>query len=74
MATRAAEMIGRLFILHIQRFGLRVIICLESHTMFLASTDNILELKNGIEEEAVGARLALSLNVLRNALTTLSNT
>ena len=54
-------MIGRLFIRHIRRFGLRVITCLESHTMFVASTDKILELKDGIDEEAAGARLALSL-------------
>ncbi len=67
-------MVGRLFIPHIRRFGLRVIICLESDTMFVASTDNILELKVGIDREAAGARLALSLGILRNALSTLSNT
>ena len=37
--------------------------------MFVASTDNILELKDGIDEETAGARLAL-----KSALSTLSNT
>ena len=42
--------------------------------MFVASTDKILELKDGTGEEAAGARLALSLEILPNALSTLSNT
>ncbi|KAL8689138.1 MAG: hypothetical protein Q9218_005123 [Villophora microphyllina] len=73
MATTAAEMIDRLFMLHVRRFGFRVITYLESYTMFVASTINILDLKDGIEEEAAGARLALSLEVLRNASSTPSN-
>ena len=67
-------MIDLLFILHIRRFGFSVIICLESHTIFAASTNNILDVKVGIDEKAAGARLALSLEILRNASSTLSNT
>ncbi len=73
MATTAAEMIDRLFMLHIHRFGFRVITYLESYTMFVASTINILDLKEGIDEEGAGARLALSLEILRNATSTPSN-
>lgn len=73
MATTAAEMIDRLFMLHIRRFGFRVITYLESYTMFVASTINILDLKEGVDEEAAGARLALSLEILRNATSTPSN-
>lgn len=73
MATTAAEMIDRLFMLHIRRFGFRVISYLESYTMFVASTINILDLKEGIDEEGAGARLALSLEILRNATSTPSN-
>jgi hypothetical protein len=67
MATSAAEMIDRLFMLHIRRFGFRIITYLESYTMFVASTINILDLKEGIDTEGASARLALSLEVLRNA-------
>jgi len=73
MATKAAEMIDRLFMLHIRRFGFRVITYLESYTMFVASTVNILDLKEGIDEEAASARLALGLEILRNATSTPSN-
>lgn len=73
MATSAAETIDRLFMLHVRRFGFRVISYLESYTMFVASTINILDLKDGIDEEAAGARLALSLEILRNASSTPSN-
>lgn len=73
MATTAAGMIDRLFMLHIRRFGFRVITYLESYTMFVASTINILDLKEGIDEEGAGARLALSLEILRNATSTPSN-
>ena len=73
MATTAAKMIDRLFMLHIRRFGFRVITYLESYTMFVASTINILDLKEGVDEEAAGARLALSLEILRNATSTPSN-
>ena len=37
--------------------------CLEKHTMLVAGIDNILEPNDGIDEEAVGARLALSLEI-----------
>ena len=73
MATTAAEMIDRLFMLHIRRFGFRVITYLESYTMFVASTINILDLKEGIDAESASARLALSLEILRNASSTPSN-
>lgn len=73
IATTAAEMIDRLFMLHIRRFGFRVITYLESYTMFVASTINILDLKEGVDEEGAGARLALSLEILRNATSTPSN-
>lgn len=73
MATTAAEMIDRLFMLHIRRFRFRVITYLESYTMFVASTINILDLKDGIDAEAAGSRLGLSLEILRNATSTPSN-
>ena len=73
MATTAADMIDRLFMLHIRRFRFRVISYLESYTMFVASTINILDLKDGIDAEAAGARLGLSLEILRNATSTPSN-
>ncbi len=41
--------------------------------MFVASTINILDLKNGIDEEATGARLAMTCKTLRYASSTLSN-
>lgn len=71
--TAAAEMIDRLFMLHIRRFGFRVITYLESYTMFLASTINILDIKEGVDEEGANARLALGLEVFRNASSTPSN-
>ena len=37
--------------------------CLKKHTMLVANTDNILEPKDGIDQEAVGGRLALSLEL-----------
>ena len=41
----------------------RVFICDESHIMLVAGIGNILELKYGIDEEAAGARRALSLDI-----------
>lgn len=73
MATTAAEMIDRLFVLHIRRFRFRVITYLESYTMFVASTINILDLKDGIDVEAAGARLDFCLEILQNATSTPSN-
>ena len=73
MATAAAETIDRLLMLHIRRFGFRVITYLESYTVFVASTINILDIKDGIDEESARVRLALNLEVLRNASSTPSN-
>jgi hypothetical protein len=74
MATSAAEMIDRLMMLHIRRFGFRIITYLESYTTFVASTINILDLKDGTDKEGASARLALNLEVLRNATGTPSTT
>jgi hypothetical protein len=73
MATEAAEMIDRLLMLHIRRFGFRVITYLESYTTFVASTVNILDMKDGIDADNAGNRLALNLEILRNASSTPSN-
>lgn len=59
--------------LHIRRFRFRVISYLESYTMFVASTINILDLKDGYDPEAAGAGVALSLDIFRNATSTPSN-
>jgi hypothetical protein len=59
--------------LHIRRFSFRVITYLETYTMFVASTINILDLKEGVNYEAAGARLALGFEILRNATSTPSN-
>jgi hypothetical protein len=74
MATSAAEMIDRLMMLHIRRFGFRIITFMESYTTFVASTINILDLKDGTDKEAASARLALNLEVLRNATGTPGST
>jgi hypothetical protein len=66
-------MIDCLFVLHVRRFGFRVITWLESYTIFVASTVNILDLKEGIDTDAASSRLALGLEVLRNASSTPSN-
>jgi hypothetical protein len=73
MATAAAEMIDRLFMLHVRRFGFRVITYLESYTMFVASTINILDLKEGIDAEGASSRIEFSLELFRNAASTPSN-
>ena len=59
--------------LHIRRFGFRVISYLESYTMFVASTINLLDFKEGINREGARARLALTFEVFRNAKSTPSN-
>jgi hypothetical protein len=74
MATCAAEMIDRLMMLHIRRFGFRIITYLESYTVFVASTINILDLKDGVDKDGARARLALNLEVLRSATGTPSST
>lgn len=66
-------MIDLLFMLHVRRFGFRVISYLESYTLFVASTINVLDLKEGINEEGARARLALTFEVFRNARSTPSN-
>lgn len=73
MATAAAEMIDRLFMLHIRRFGFRVINYMESYTIFVASTINILDLKEHNDEEGASARLSFNLEILRNSKSTPSN-
>jgi hypothetical protein len=60
-------MIDRLIILHIRRFGLRIFTYLESYATFVASKINILDLKDGTDKDGASARLALNLEVLRNA-------
>ncbi|KAJ5805294.1 hypothetical protein N7474_011181 [Penicillium riverlandense] len=71
-ATKAAEMIDRLLTLHVRRFGFRVLTYLETYTVFVGATINILDLKQceGEEAEAANARLAFSMEVLRNAHST----
>lgn len=69
----AAGAIDSLLMLHIRRYGFRVITYLESYTVFVASTINILDMKDGIGEETARARLSLNLEVLRNASSTPSN-
>ncbi|KAJ5604433.1 hypothetical protein N7510_009587 [Penicillium lagena] len=71
-ATKAAEMIDRLLTLHVRRFGFRVLTYLETYTVFVGATVNILDLKQceGEEAEAANARLAFSMEVLRNAHST----
>lgn len=66
-------MIDVLFMLHVRRFGFRVISYLESYTLFVASTVNVLDLKEGINEDGARARLALTFEVFRNARGTPSN-
>jgi len=65
-------MIDRLLTLHVRRFGFRVLTYLETYTVFVGATVNILDLKQykGEEAEAANARLAFSMEVLRNAHST----
>ncbi|KAK4943048.1 hypothetical protein LTR10_017247 [Elasticomyces elasticus] len=80
--TAAAGMIDMLFTLHVRRFGFRFITYLQSYTMFVACTINVLDLKENrssttetasqgesqmfIAHEASG-RLDFGLEVLRQA-------
>lgn len=80
--TAAAGMIDMLFTLHVRRFGFRFITYLQSYTMFVACTINVLDLKENrgstadlssevdspisIAQEASG-RLDFGLEVLRQA-------
>ncbi|KAL1966256.1 hypothetical protein VTN77DRAFT_4609 [Rasamsonia byssochlamydoides] len=72
LATKAAEMIDALLTLHVKRFGFRVLTYLETYTVFVGATINILDLKESKDEEAeaAGARLAFNMEVLRNARST----
>ncbi|KAL1846426.1 hypothetical protein Plec18170_009152 [Paecilomyces lecythidis] len=65
-------MIDGLLTLHVKRFGFRVMTYLEMYTVFVGATINILDFKEseGLEAEAASARLAFSLEVLRNARST----
>ncbi|PNP37060.1 hypothetical protein TGAMA5MH_11031 [Trichoderma gamsii] len=73
-ATKAAQMIDHLATLHIRRFGFRVLTYLETYTVFVGATINILDLKEGVEKdaEAAKARLAFNIAILRNARSTMS--
>lgn len=73
LATEAAQNIDALLILHIRRYGFRIITFLESYTTFVDSTVNILDLQTSNDPQAASARLSLNLEVLRNAGTTPSN-
>jgi hypothetical protein len=68
-------MIDQLFTFHVRRFGFRVITYLESYTMFVAATINVLDLKDGDSNTtaAASARIEFSLEVLRNATSTPSS-
>lgn len=72
--TKAAQMIDHLATLHIRRFGFRVLTYLETYTIFVGATINILDLKEGDEESAEGAkaRLAFNIAILQNARSTMS--
>jgi hypothetical protein len=73
LATQAAKQIDTLLILHIRRFGLRIVTFLESYTTFVASTINILDYQTSIDPQAASSRLSLNLEVLRSATSTPSN-
>ncbi|EXJ76086.1 uncharacterized protein A1O5_00594 [Cladophialophora psammophila CBS 110553] len=45
LCTKAAQMIDTLFTLHVRRFGFRFITYLQTYTMFVACTINVLDLK-----------------------------
>ncbi|KIW30332.1 uncharacterized protein PV07_06082 [Cladophialophora immunda] len=45
LCTKAAQMIDTLFTLHVRRFGFRFITYLQTYTMFVACTVNVLDLK-----------------------------
>ncbi|KAL7906621.1 fungal-specific transcription factor domain-containing protein [Trichoderma velutinum] len=73
-ATKAAQMIDNLATLHIRRFGFRVLTYLETYTVFVGATINLLDLKEGSEEEAEAAkaRLAFNIAILRSSRSTMS--
>ncbi|KAJ4858036.1 fungal specific transcription factor domain-containing protein [Trichoderma breve] len=73
-ATKAAQMIDHLATLHIRRFGFRVLTYLETYTIFVGATVNLLDLKEGneAEAEAAKARLAFNIAILRSSRSTMS--
>ncbi|OJJ87456.1 uncharacterized protein ASPGLDRAFT_55879 [Aspergillus glaucus CBS 516.65] len=73
LATKAAQSIDTLLLLHIRRFGLRIVTFLESYTAFVASTVNIIDLRRGADPHAARSRLSLNLEVLRSATSTPAN-
>ncbi|OAP62261.1 hypothetical protein AYL99_04464 [Fonsecaea erecta] len=54
LCTKAAQMIDTLFTLHVRRFGFRFITYLQTYTMFVACTINVLDLKEN-ESNSRGA-------------------
>ncbi|EXJ65190.1 hypothetical protein A1O7_01530 [Cladophialophora yegresii CBS 114405] len=78
LCTTAAQMIDSLFTLHVRRFGFRFITYLQTYTMFVACTINVLDLKenesssrsnsNGfVLAQEASVRLNFGLEVLRQA-------
>jgi hypothetical protein len=78
LCTKAAQMIDSLFTLHVRRFGFRFITYLQTYTMFVACTINVLDLKENESSSRGGGhglalaqeasvRLNFGLEVLRQA-------
>ncbi|KAI1077022.1 fungal-specific transcription factor domain-containing protein [Whalleya microplaca] len=75
--TRASEMIDTLFMLHVKRFGFRYVTYLQTYTLFVACTINVLDFTenesptgdSGLAREA-SARLHFGLEILRQANST----
>ncbi|KAJ9605150.1 hypothetical protein H2200_010540 [Cladophialophora chaetospira] len=54
LCTKAAQMIDSLFTLHVRRFGYRFITYLQTYTMFVACTINVLDLKENESSDQGG--------------------
>ncbi|OCT54331.1 hypothetical protein CLCR_00855 [Cladophialophora carrionii] len=78
LCTKAAQMIDSLFTLHVRRFGFRFITYLQTYTMFVACTINVLDLKENesckrrsgdglVLAQEASVRLNFGLEVLRQA-------
>lgn len=83
LCTQAARMVDSLFTLHVRRFGFRFITYLQTYTMFVACTINVLDLKESNKQgdirgdiaksqsmalkQEASARLNFGLEVLRQA-------
>lgn len=75
--TKAARMSDTLFTLHVRRFGFRCITWLQTYTMFVACTINVLDFKESKAQDGLNvdpalaqeasARLGFGLEVLRQA-------